>query len=82
MPYEDVPQRLRDMEFVPRSEIIGFIGASEDVRVTLALEIMAMAGLMQKDVIDGQRVYALTDFGAEVRMTFIVYLEGDCPECP
>lgn len=82
MPYEDVPQRLRDMEAVPRSEIIGFIGSTEDVRVTLALQIMVMAGLMERTIVDEQLCYGLTAFGAEVRMTFIVYLEGDCPPCP
>lgn len=82
MAYEDVPQRLRDGESVPRAEIIGFIGPTEDVRVTLALEIMVMAGLMAKSY-EGETVkYALTSFGSDVRLQFITYLEGDCPECP
>jgi hypothetical protein len=58
------------------------VGASEDVRVTLALQIMVMALLMSRSIVDGQLCYQLTDFGSFVRMTFIVYLEGDCPDCP
>lgn len=82
MAFEDVPQRLRDGEFVPRSEIIGYVGPSHDIRVTLALEIMVMAGLMEKDLSDMTVKYGLTSFGAFVRQNFITRLEGDCPECP
>jgi hypothetical protein len=80
--FEDVPQRLRNGERVPRAEIIGFIGSADDVRVTLACEIMVMAGLMDKTYEDETVKYGLTAFGHEARTTFITYLEGDCPDCP
>lgn len=82
MPYEDVPQRLRNGEAVPRAEIIGYVSSTDDIRVTLCMEIMVMAGLAAK-VYEGETLkYQLTAFGLEVRENFITRLEGDCPECP
>lgn len=82
MAYEDVPQRLRDGEFVPRSEIIGHYGADSDVRITLGLEVLAWAGIMEKTIEDETVKFGLTSIGLSIRADFIIRLEGDCPDCP
>jgi hypothetical protein len=82
MAYEDVPQRLRDGEFVPRSEIIGHYGADSDVRITLGLEVLSWAGIMEKTIEDETVKFGLTPLGLSIRADFIIRLEGDCPDCP
>lgn len=82
MAYEDVPQRLRDGEAVPRSEIIGHYGPTSDVRITLALEVLTAATIMFKSFEDDTAKYGLTALGLSIREDLITRLEGDCPECP
>lgn len=82
MPYEDVPTRLASGEAVPRSEIIGFFGPGEDVRITLSCEVLCSALIMYKDFAGDTLSYGLTPLGMDIRLELITYLEGDCPECP
>ena len=83
MAYEDVPQRLADGEAVPRSEIIGYWGAdSTDIQVTLGLEVLRQAFIMERVFEDETIKYRLTAMGLSIRLDFITRLEGDCPECP
>jgi hypothetical protein len=82
MAYEDVPQRLRDGENVPRSEIIGHYGPTTDIKITLALEILTTAQIMVKVFEDDTVKYGLTALGMSIRADLITRLEGDCPECP
>lgn len=81
MAYEDVPQRLRDGEYVPRSEIIGHYGPTEDVRITLGLEVLRSALILNKVIEDETVKYGLTPLGLSIRADFITRLEGDCPDC-
>lgn len=85
MAYEDVPQRLRDGEAVPRSEIIGHYGADQDIQITLGCEVLAMALIMEKVYEDETLKFRLTPLGQSIRADFILRLEGDCldsPDCP
>jgi hypothetical protein len=82
MAYEDVPQRLRDGEAVPRSEIIGYWGSHADIVVTYCLEVMVTAGIMVKLYEDETAKYQLTALGSDIRSDFLIRLLGDCPECP
>lgn len=81
MAYEDVPRRLIDGEAVPRSEIIGYVGASTDIKTTLTLNVMCMMLVMVKVYEDETVKYQLTAFGLQLRLDFIVRLEGECPDC-
>ena len=82
MAYEDVPQRLRDGEAVPRSEIIGHYGPTSDLKITLGLEVLRASFIMEKVFEDETVKYRLTALGAAIRTDLITRLEGDCPECP
>lgn len=82
MAYEDVPQRLRDGEAVPRSEIVGHYGSANGLQVRLGLEVLRMAGIMFKEFSDETTKFGLTPLGLQIREDFITRLEGDCPECP
>ena len=82
MAYNDVPQRLRDGEAVPRSEIIGHYGSDSDMRITLGCEVFVMTGIMVKVYEDETVKFKLTSLGLAIRADFIIRLEGDCPECP
>lgn len=83
MPYEDVPQRLRDGEAVPRSEIIAYWGPdATPIQVTLGLETLVTAMCMEKVYEDDTVKFRLTPLGSAIRADFITRLEGDCPECP
>lgn len=82
MAYEDVPQRMRDGEQIPRSEIIGHFGADKDVIITLCLETLAAALILNKTYSEGTVKYGLTPLGLSIRESLIKRLEGDCPDCP
>ena len=82
MSYEDVPQRLRDGEAVPRSEIIGYWAGFTDLQITLGCEVLVDAFIFEKVYEDGTLKFKLTPLGAAIRLDFITRLEGDCPECP
>lgn len=81
MAYEDVPQRLRDGEAVPRAEIIGHYGSSSDIKVTMGLEVLRMAFIMEKVYEDETVKYRLTALGLQIRSDLLIRLEGDCPDC-
>lgn len=80
--WASVPQRIRDGEAVPRSEIIGHFGADSDVLITLALEVLRNAQIMEKVFEEDTAKYRLTSLGMTIREDLITRLEGDCPECP
>lgn len=82
MPYSSVPQRLRDGEFVPRSEIIAYWGPGSNLRITLALEVLRSSGIMEKSYTDETVKFGLTSLGLSIRLDLITRLEGDCPDCP
>jgi len=85
MPYDDVPQRLRDGEAVPRSEIIGYWGSDQDIPITLGCEVLVQAFIMEKVFEDDTVKFRLTPLGLSIRADLILRLEGDCldsPDCP
>lgn len=82
MAYEDVPQRLAAGEAVPRSEIIGHYGPDKDIQVTLGLESLSNAFILERVILEGVLHYQITALGLAIRWDLIVKLEGDCPECP
>lgn len=82
MPYEDVPGRLAAGEAVPRSEIIGYFGPDQDIKITLGLRILEMAFIMSRSYSGDTILYGLTTLGMTVRSDLITRLEGECPECP
>jgi hypothetical protein len=82
MAYEDVPDRLLAGEAVPRSEIIGYEGEDSATRVTLCLEFLAMALILEKVYEDDTLKFRVTSFGQDFRIDFVRRIEGDCPDCP
>lgn len=82
MPYDDVPQRLVDGESVPASEIIGYIGSDKDIVVRLTMNVLCMMLVMARNYDGEVMTYQITSYGMSLRESFLVRLEGECPECP
>jgi hypothetical protein len=82
MPYSDVPERLLSGEAVPASEILGYALPNPENATRMCLEIMCMALVMERSIVDDHLCYSITAFGQDMRRDFVVRIEGDCPECP
>ncbi len=82
MPFTTVPDRLLGGEAVPRTEIIGYATEETAMGVTMCLEFMVMALVMNKVIVDDVLCFQITDFGQAMRIDFVKRIEGDCPECP
>ena len=82
MPYTTVPDRLLAWEQVPASEIIAYAYPNPLPATRLCLEIMCMALVMERSIVDDVLCYSITAFGQDMRIDFVKRIEGDCPECP
>lgn len=81
MAYENVPQRLLDGEDVPVSEIVGYAEPQHQTLTKAILSWMNLCGVISLFYADETRMCNITPFGHEVRLDFVVRLEGECPEC-
>lgn len=82
MAYEDVPERLLNGEWVPRSEIIGYGEPYTQPQIVYCLACMVMIMVLETRYSSGFEEFRITEFGQMLRQDFVIRIEGDCPETP